>query len=438
MPLAPITPSERIRGVDIARGLALLGILLVNVRFFFAPFASALRPMQVASMPEPDALDIAAWAGVEVFATFKFISLFSMLFGFGLALQAARAESIGRSRWTLGARRLSVLLALGLAHGLLVWYGDILTLYSVLGVGVLAALALPTRWLLRGFAIIAAGLVIASLGMAVLQSVAASQLGSVAPALTEAPVTERGWSAITASSFDIGGSRWIEAEIAAYREGPMADAFAFRAVSYAMALVAAPFGYGWHAFAMMLFGAWAFRTGLFASDATDPRASSRRRRLAATGIGLGLPVAAAAVVPWFIWGLGDPRSAAVHSVLLEVGALLLPLGYACAIVEFGPRLPGWIATALERTGRMAMTVYLCESLACVTLASWWGFGWFATMQDGRLTLVALAVWASLVLGATLWLSRFRIGPMEWAWRRLSYGRIPSELDAESRQRGAGL
>ena len=474
-PAAPIRTAERIRGIDIARGLALLGILLVNVRFFFAPFASGLRPVQVDSMPVPDTFDIAAWAFVETFATFKCISLFSMLFGFGLALQSARVEAAGGSRWVFGLRRLGVLLAVGLVHGFLVWYGDILTLYAVLGVGVLVALALPPRWLLRVAGLVAALLLLLSIGAATVQYATASHpewfqrpavvatetpdtTGAADPgeatdsisstdstdssastgaaegngaAASSDPAAEdgtapRGVDAMLAAGFDFNSQTWMEAEIAAYRDGPFVHALAFRATSYAIALLAAPFGYGWHAFAMMLFGAWAYRTGLFAGDESSPGASRRRRRRAAACIVLGTPLAAGAVLPWLMLGLESPLALALHTVFLELGGLVLPIGYACAIVEYGPRLPRVLAVALERAGRMAMSIYLCESLVCVTLASWWGFGWFGSMQDGRLTLVAVAVWASLVMGAALWLGRYRIGPAEWLWRRLSYGRNPVE------------
>lgn len=478
-PPAPIARAERIRGIDIARGLALLGILLVNVRFFFAPFASGLRPVQVDSMPVPDAFDIAAWAFVETFATFKCISLFSMLFGFGLALQAARLEAAGRSRWGFGLRRLAVLLVVGLLHGFVVWYGDILALYSVLGVGVLVALALPSRWLLRVAGLMAALLLLLSIGAATVQYVTAShpqwfQRPAAATAeapdageatdpgepikrgepieprepadslaadpprptdssgpgesagATEAGTAPRGVDAMLAAGFDFNSPEWMEGEIAAYRDGPFVHALAFRAISYAIALLAAPFGYGWHAFAMMLFGAWAYRTGLFAGEETSPGASRRRRWLAAACIVLGTPLAIGGVLPWLLLGLESPLALALHTVFLELGGLVLPIGYACAIVEYGPRLPRVLAVALERAGRMAMTIYLCESLVCVTLASWWGFGWFGSMQDGRLTIVAVAVWASLVMGAALWLGRYRIGPAEWLWRRLSYGRNPVE------------
>jgi uncharacterized protein len=172
---------------------------------------------------------------------------------------------------------------------------------------------------------------------------------------------------------------------------------------------------------MMLLGVYALRSGLFGADES---ASRRRRTITVVGLAVGLPAAAAAPGAFWIFGLGSPGAAALHLVLLEFGALVLPLAYASAIVEWGPRLPAFLATALERTGRMSLTVYLSESVVCTALASWWGFALFGTMSDVRLSAVALVVWALLALAASLWLAHFRIGPMEWLWRRATYARNP--------------
>jgi uncharacterized protein len=102
--------------------------------------------------------------------------------------------------------------------------------------------------------------------------------------------------------------------------------------------------------------------------------------------------------------------------------MVLPFAYAAIIIEWGPRLPAFLATPLERTGRMSFTVYLSESLICTALASWWGLAWFGTIDDAQAALIAVCVWLALVVFATAWLSVFRIGPFEWFWRVATYGR----------------
>jgi uncharacterized protein len=131
-PLAPVGTEDRIILLDALRALAILGILLVNMRYFALPFAAAFLGDRGASP-----LDQLASDALHLFADGKFYPMFSLLFGLGLFLQMTRAEGRGlafRGRWT---RRLLVLLAFGLAHGCLMWAGDILFAYALLGVPLL-------------------------------------------------------------------------------------------------------------------------------------------------------------------------------------------------------------------------------------------------------------------------------------------------------------
>jgi len=417
----PIAPSERLRGVDIARGIALLGILLVNVRFFFMPIAAGVGQLDGVPGVAPTVLDRLALSAVDAFCSAKFMWLFSLLFGFGLALQAARAAAAGRSRWHTGLRRLGMLLVIGVLHGLLVWDGDILTLYAVLGTAVLACIGLDDRWLRR--------LTVGLVALTVLMTVVGAAMQAAFSGMAEANAAEvattagdapdgaaRGPGAMLAAEFDISSPIWIDAEVAAYREGPWLDAFAFRAVGYAISLAFAPFGYGWQALTMMLLGVWVQRSGLFGADA-----SARRRRIAWRMLAAGLPITVAAVaLRWFAG-----REAMVTQVVgtsgIGIGALLLPLGYACLAVEFGPRLPAPLRAPIQAAGSIGLTVYLCESLACTALASWWGLAWFATMTDAAFTLLVVGVWAGLAVAALAWTLLVGNGPMERLWRWGTYG-----------------
>jgi uncharacterized protein len=415
--LQPIAGSDRLRGVDIARGIALLGILLVNVRFFFMPIAAGVG--QVDGLPgvEPTVLDRLALSTVDAFCSAKFIGLFSLLFGFGLALQFDRVVAAGGSPAEFGARRLGTLLAFGLVHAFLVWYGDVLMVYAILGIPMLFLVrcrATTLGW--TAVAITAVSLVLN--GSLLALTWAAERFGFMPPAVADAPTDLRGFAAMMASQFDISSPTWIAAEIAAFRDGPFADAFLFRAVLVVILGVITAFSIGWHSLAMMLVGAWAFRSGLFA-----PEASDRRRKIARLCLAVGLPISLAGVALRWMIGFDDLAGYAVGYGLVQLAACVLPLGYAAAIVEWGPRLPGFLAVPLERTGRMAITVYLAESFVMTALASWWGFGWFGSLGDFALLAVAVAGWVVLIVAANLWLARFPIGPVEWLWRRLSYGSL---------------
>lgn len=416
MTLAPIERTERIRGIDIARGIALLGIIFVNARFFFGPFGVAIDPSLTMNGALRSNADLAAWAFVETFCAYKFISLFSMLFGFGLALQAARAERSGASRWPIGLRRLGLLALVGIIHWTLIWYGDILTLYAVLGVIALAVSGLSRRtvgWIV--LALMGVVMVVALLGAAV--QTLESLYAPTDPA-TEIAAEEplrRGFEAMQAANFNPSDPIWLSAETAAYRDGPFLEALPFRVVAFAFGFIAAFFSYGWQSLLMMICGVYAFKAGLF-----SPERSALRRKLALLALPLGFAIAAGAVLPVLAFGFDDTVSRTSYVLLLPISAMALPIAYAAIIIEWGPRLPAALATALERTGRMSFTVYLCESLVCTGISYWWGLAWFGTLGDAQAALTVFLVWLGLVCFATAWLGFFRIGPFEWLWRLVTY------------------
>ena len=144
------------------------------MRFFFTPLGTSIDPTIELPGVELTTVDAIVWSVVEALCSFKFISLFSILFGFGLAMQATRAADAGDTRWGPGLRRLGLLLAIGLFHGLFVWYGDILTLYALLGVVVLACARLSPRAVLIAAVVVGSISLLASMSTSVMQWVIAS------------------------------------------------------------------------------------------------------------------------------------------------------------------------------------------------------------------------------------------------------------------------
>src|SRR5262245_44771460 len=131
--LGPIAPSERILVLDILRGIALLGILIINMQVFSLPAASFFLGQPLF----PDALNqSAAWL-VSVFGEGKFNSIFSFLFGVGFAIQLNRAEQQAGSFLVTYLRRIFALFAFGMLHYFFLWNGDVLRFYAVLGVALL-------------------------------------------------------------------------------------------------------------------------------------------------------------------------------------------------------------------------------------------------------------------------------------------------------------
>jgi uncharacterized protein len=304
----------------------------------------------------------------------------------------------------------------GILHWTLVWYGDILTLYAVLGLIVLAVAGLSRRtvgWIAVSLMAMVLVVAIAGAGLQLLGSIWLEGMPAAEAAVPDpAP---RGLAAMVAAEFDPSNPIWLAAETAAFREGPFLDALTFRAIAFAFGFLAAFFSYGWQSLLMMVCGVYAFKAGLF-----GPGASATRRRFGLLLLPLGVVVAASASAPVLAFGFESTAARIAYACLLPLGALVLPFAYAAIIVEWGPRLPAAVATALERAGRMSFTVYLGESLVCTALSYWWGLAWFGTLGDAEAAGTVFLVWLGLVLFATAWLGVFRVGPFEWLWRLATY------------------
>jgi uncharacterized protein len=450
--------------VDFLRGVALLGILVVNMGFFLHPFGKAMDPMW---LEDASPAGRAAWSIVSALFAYKFISLFSMLFGFGVALQMAHVAAARRNAWGFALRRFGVLAVFGAAHGVLVWYGDILFVYACLGLVLTAMRGLAARTLLIVAASIAAVLVaLAALGAvatvageawggavwtqagveapAAAPDVAASGDGTSAddapprdapngalagdalppdapPAGAPAAVPPggvRGFDAMIQGSFMPASPQWMAGETAAYREGPWEDEMLFRGVTWGMCVALAFLSYGWHALCMMLLGMWAFKVGLW-----RPERQALRRRIAWISLGAGLPLTLASVGILWLAGFEGTGAWAGYQFLHSLTALVLPAGYAMAIGGAALLLPSIVVRVIAGAGRMALTVYLCESLLATSISYWWGLGLFGGVSGMQSLGLALGIWVVLVAASAAWLRVFRMGPMEWLWRVCTYGTL---------------
>jgi len=225
----------------------------------------------------------------------------------------------------------------------------------------------------------------------------------------------RGFAAIQAASYFPGHPTWMQAETLAYREGPFADALLFRGVTWVMFLVIAVFSYGWQVSLMMLLGIWAFKVG-FWSDAY----ATRRRKIGVLALAIGVPLTAIGLVVMWLGGFEAAWAFSVHQAMQQLSVLALPIGIAVVVGELAVALPRLLVAPVAAAGRMALSVYLGESLIMTYLSYWWGLGWFGTVDGMQAIVIALLVWLALVTAATAWLQLFRMGPLEWVWRSATY------------------
>jgi len=376
------------------RGFALFGVLLVNMYGFGADSIAWDLPR-----------DKVASAATRVLFESKSWTLFSLLFGFGFAAQWQRAQARGFAFSGLYVRRIGVLFAIGAAHALF-YDGDILMLYAELGIGLLVVRRLPTRVLL----VLAFGLMLVF---------PAARMVSTLDGLGDPPETE-----------SVGEAR-AELELDQREHVYATGSFAEVAVDNASAIPADPLEdlespeSGLAVFAMFLVGLSIGRSRLL-HDIPGQAVALARVRAWGLGLGLGAMLAErvlAATTGYAIFrsqGAG-PGAQFAGDLLFALGTVALALGYAATIILVAQTPRGKAALMpLAAVGRLALTVYLTQTLMFTTLFYGYGFG-----QAFRLGPAAVTAWATLffavqVVACEWWLRRFRFGPMEWLWRSLTY------------------
>ncbi len=420
----PTPKAERIASIDFVRGTALLGILLVNVAALFGPIGTLFEPALIAGMAPPDR---AAHLLTTSLFQGKFISIFSMLFGYGLLGQLEKAATAGRSPARFALRRLATLAAFGVVHALVIWYGDVLFIYALTGGWLLLARGASARRLLTAACVLLGICAGARAGLEVVGVVARPVAPQRVPT-AELPDGPRGLKAMEKAKFEPASPVWVRAEVAAYRDGPWADAQAFRTVEWMFNLGANVLAGGWQVLGMFFIGAAMWRVRFFA-----PEQSALRWRVLRTCLPLGL--ALEGVAAWFFWsgGLTDRRIWAAGSAVQGLAVCVLPFGYLAGLALLADRLSPRARAPVASAGRMALTVYLLESVVATGLSYHWGLGWFGRVGALTQAGLAVAIWAGIVLFSWAYLARFEQGPMERVWRWLEYagrGRTEGTMPAE--------
>jgi uncharacterized protein len=391
----PVGETERFESLDVLRGFALLGILVVNIQHF-AMFAGTVR--NPTFYGDLQGANFWVFALTYTLALQKFLPIFSMLFGAGIVLMADRLEALGDSPASLHYRRMTALLAIALVHAYLVWYGDILVPYAICGSLVfLFRRRSPATLIGLGIACLAISPLL-RLALYLVPSMLGSDPGQPAPSM--GPVIER--------------------DLAAFR-GEWADQFGLR-VRYA--LQGHTFGFFlfelWRLSGLMLIGMALYKVGVL----TARRSARFYAGLAVAGFGVALPVTALALfvnvrAGWtgiFARVLGGQSIYWLGTVmgLGWIGLVMLGCRNGCSSPFVRP---------LAAAGRMALTNYLLQSVVCTFVFYGWGLGLYGHVERVGQAAMVVGVWALLLTLSPLWLRYFRFGPAEWLWRSLSYGRV---------------
>jgi uncharacterized protein len=403
-------PEERIVTLDIVRGVAVMGILAMNIVAFGMPGAAYMNPTAYGT---EGAADMASWLFNFILIDGRMRGLFSFLFGASLLLVVERAVAAGRSGAGVHYPRMAWLLLFGLIHYFLIWWGDILTLYALVGMIaflfwrtspkaliITACVLLGVQFLIFGllaatFAFFAAAAAEPNASAEVARSWAEMQrgMGPYPPAELQQVLDRfRGpWTGIVAHQFELQ-----------QLFGPLTSFFMF----------------GWETLAYMLLGMAALKTGFL----TGALPAARYRRWMLIGFGIGIPVYAL-LAWWLVTAEFHVPTIFLAHFTLTVPVRPLMILATAALIILATRRGGALVERIAAAGRAAFTNYLGASILMTLLFYGWGFGLFGHLSRIELWLPVLGAWAIMLLWSKPWLDRFRYGPFEWLWRSLSRGRI---------------
>lgn len=397
--VAPVQAESRIKSLDTMRGFALLGILAVNAAYFAAPWQAAFDPLMAPLAVNDETMW--QWWVMHTFFEFKCITLFSMLFGASIYLVGG--ERSDKTRGAVLRRRLFWLVIFGLIHGLLIWYGDILFHYALVGFLVLFARSWkPTTLFIVGGILYLLSFALQTVNGPLLSMVPQEQLG---PIMDQLDAT----FAVSQSDFDQMQAAYTGGVVSAVQENIKAW---IEIAGHSI------FGLMPRTIAVMLIGMALFKVGFLSGRAPA--------WLYVVMVLIG--AASLALVGYqalINWNLEFER---IHMLGAGVAAnaglsIFVSIGYASLfvlLVKAGAKI---LTEPLAAVGRMAFTNYIMQSLIMTTIfLGGRGLGLWGEVDRLTLWAIVLAVWALQLIWSPIWLSRFEMGPLEWIWRRLSYGK----------------
>lgn len=393
----PVSVNERADILDILRGFALAGICVANYPTF-SLYGS--QPEEVRAAMPTAAIDQLLIYFHITFIEGKFYTLFSLLFGIGFSIIYMRNKQKGSRGLKIFYRRLLILMFIGFAHILLLWMGDILLLYALLGM----LLPLFRRVGNRQLLVIWMILILSPLFFDALKVVSDNQWNLSNPLRAIAiELTDK--QGMTMENFSYSGLLKYNQSGFFWRYQGFLDSNRIPKV-----------------LGMFLLGLYAGRKLIFKNlEAYRPLLKSVQR----WGFGIGLP---ASMYVWLKWD---------HQGLPEAIGLLNTLFYALSVVPlslaYTTTLCLWYLTPkgkanlqwLAAPGRMALTNYLMQSVIAIGIFYGIGLGLGASTGLAYVFMIALSVYAFQVWFSFQWLKHFRYGPMEWVWRCLTYGKLLS-------------
>lgn len=392
----------RIAALDTVRGIAVMGILAMNIVAFAMPFQAYMNPMAYGTESQAD---IASWMFSFVFVDGKMRGLFSFMFGASTLLVIERAEAAGLSPARIHYARMAVLLVFGLLHFYFIWFGDILALYAQTGL---------ILYFFRNMSV--RKLIVWGVILVVIQSLMFAGVAAWAWYLSHAgtlpPDQAQTWREMQEGFAPLSAQKLAE-DLALYRDGygPLVER---RLVEHMLKpftgtplFLAETLGY-------MLLGMAALKSGFFRGDWEV----ARYRKWALVCLGLAIPLYAVFAL-LDVRGGFTPETLFVWSIAATTPIRPVFVVGVAALIILLTRNGGALAQRIAAAGRAAFTNYLGTSILMTTLFYGYGIGLYGQLSRIELWIPVVAMWGLMLLWSKPWLDRYRYGPLEWLWRTLA-------------------
>jgi len=402
-------PGGRIPALDIVRGVAVMGILAMNIVAFAMPFQAYMNPLAYGTESQAD---LASWAFSFILIDGKMRGLFSFMFGASMLLIIDRAAASGRSPAGAHYARMLWLLVFGLLHFYFIWFGDILVAYALCGLILYAFRNLSTRALV----IWGIAFVIAQLLFMTLASDSIFMLGQAAAAPGASAEILDQWQGLE-HDFGIPAAAALAENLALFG-GSYAGIAGQRLTEMTIVPFVNTLLFGAETLGYMLFGMAALKSGFF-RGAWD---AARYRKWALTGFAIAIPVYA--LLAWLLIddGFSLPMVFAVSMTATGIVRPVMVVAIA-ALVILLTRKGGALVDRIAAAGRAAFTNYLGTSIVMTTLFYGYGLDLYGSLSRVELWVPVIGMWAVMLLWSKPWLERYRYGPLEWLWRSLARWRL---------------
>ncbi len=396
MKVSPTTSTERIISLDILRGFAILGILIMNIQSMSMISAAYLNPAAYGDMT---GINKIAWIVSHLLADSKFLSIFSILFGAGVILFTDRLNEKGVNSIGVHYRRTFWLLIIGLLHAYMLWYGDILVTYALSALWiVLLRKKKPKTLFIAGAVIFSVASVLFLLtGFSIPYMPEASKLGMMKGWLPSAEAISREMNLYT-------GSYLSQMEIRIPKTIKMQTFLYF-------------YYFGWRTSGLMLIGMALYKSGILSAQ----KSKLYYIKMTLTGLVLGYLIVGFGLFKNFAHNFSMEYSFFFGSQFNNWGSLLVSLGYiGLVILLIKSYKKGWLAISLQAVGQMALSNYLIQTIICTFIFYGHGFGLFGKVDRWQQILIVFSIWILQLIISPLWIKYFKFGPFEWLWRSLTY------------------